>query len=210
MGRAAEMTAADVGPSIADALWLGTLHRICGRAAHELKGALNGVSVNLEVVRSRSEKADVPASKVNTFANAAVDQLGVVISMTDALLSLARPLREPMDLGLLLARFHALLAPAVRVDGGSVQLDAALVDVGTTSARGSAVGVSVGGCLLAAIEASSDVRCRPVLGGLAPVIRIECGDGAQPSLDREIVGVAADAGIHIVTESSVISISFPR
>jgi len=42
-------------PSV-DVLWLDTLQRICTRAAHELKGALNGVSVNLEVVRSRSER----------------------------------------------------------------------------------------------------------------------------------------------------------
>ena len=56
-------------PSV-DALWLDTLQRICTRVAHELKGALNGVSVNLEVVRSRSERQDAPASGVARYAGA--------------------------------------------------------------------------------------------------------------------------------------------
>ena len=210
MGRAGEVTAADVGSTTADALWLDTLHRVCGRAAHELKGALNGVSVNLEVVRSRSEKPDVPASNVSTFASAAVDQLGAVISMTDSLLSLARPLREPVDLALLLARVHALLAPAVRVDGGRLELDGDFSELGVTSAHGSAVGMSIGGCVLAAVDASKDVRCGPMLGTSLPAIRLECGDGGAPFVDPELIGAAADAGIHIVTESSVIAITFPR
>ena len=53
------------GYGAADALWLETLQRICGRAAHELKGALNGASVNLEVVRSRATRAEALASSIS-------------------------------------------------------------------------------------------------------------------------------------------------
>src|SRR5205814_1523332 len=102
-------------PSV-DALWLDTLQRICTRAAHELKGALNGVSVNLEVVRSRSERSSSPASSVAKFASSATDQLGAVIAMTDALLSLARPSREPVDIGAVIRRLDTLVAPAARTD----------------------------------------------------------------------------------------------
>jgi hypothetical protein len=45
-----------------DELWLGVLQQISARAAHEMKGVLNGVAVNLEVVRSRSEKAGASAA----------------------------------------------------------------------------------------------------------------------------------------------------
>src|SRR5213075_1063560 len=100
-------------PSV-DALWLDTLQRICTRAAHELKGALNGVSVNLEVVRSRSERPDVQASAVAKFASSAAEQLGAVIAMTDALLWLARPSREPVDIGAVIRRLDALLALVAR------------------------------------------------------------------------------------------------
>jgi hypothetical protein len=193
-----------------DGLWLVTLHGVCARAAHELKGALNGVAVNLEVVRSRALQANAPAANVSTFAGAAVDQLSVVIRMTEALLFLARPIREPAGPGLLLARLHALLGPAAQADGRRLELNGDFGDLGVTSAAGSAVGMSVGSCVLAAVDASSDVHCRPVFDGPAPGICIECGDGAVPSIDSEIMSAAADAGIQIVVESSVIIISFPR
>src|SRR5881397_3033593 len=83
--------------STIDALWLDTLHRVCARAAHELKGALNGVSVNLEVVRSRAARPDAPASAVSPYANSAVDQFDIVIEMSVALLSLGRQARSPVE-----------------------------------------------------------------------------------------------------------------
>ncbi|HMA25783.1 MAG TPA: hypothetical protein VKP00_17345, partial [Gemmatimonadaceae bacterium] len=124
-------------PSV-DALWLDTLQRVCTRAAHDLKGALNGVSVNLEVVRSRSERPDAPASAVATFASSATEQLGAVIAMTDALLVLARPPREPIDIGAVIRRLDALLAPAARADGHTLELRRAIEDLGVTSAIGNA------------------------------------------------------------------------
>ena len=107
-------------PSV-DALWLDTLQRICTRVAHELKGALNGVSVNLEVVRSRSERQDAPASAVARYASSASDQLGAVIAMTEAVLVMARPPREPPDIGSIIRRLDALLSPTARVDGRTLE-----------------------------------------------------------------------------------------
>ena len=201
-----------MGSAVIDALWLDTLQRITGRAAHEVKGALNGVSVNLEVVRSRAERPDAPASNVSKFANAAIDQLDALIAMTEALLSVARQVREPVELGLLAARFGALLGPAVRADGRSLVLDDSLDELGVTAARGNAVCLAVGGCLLAAIERSTAVRCTSAVAEDAPgpSIRIEGGDDVVLAVDPEIVAAAADAGIQIVAESSAIFISFPR
>lgn len=208
MGRAAD----SVGSPVVDALWLDTLQRIVGRAAHEVKGALNGVAVNLEVVRSRAEKAGAPASAVGQYANAAVDQLDALIAMTEGVLSLSREAHEPVDLGLLLARVGALLVPAARADGHSLVLDDSVTELGVTTANGNAVRLAVGGSLLAAIERSSAVRCSgaalPAASG--PSIRIDGGDGAALAVDQEIVMAAADAGIQIVAESSAIFISFPR
>src|SRR4249920_2259514 len=104
MARAAEATEVAERASVMDSLWLETLHRICGRAAHELKGALNGVSVNLEVVRSRSDKPDTPASSVNKYATAASNQLDGVITMTEAVLSLAREAREPVEIAMVVQK----------------------------------------------------------------------------------------------------------
>jgi signal transduction histidine kinase len=180
------------------------------RVAHELKGALNGVSVNLEVVRLRAEKPEMPASNVSRFAMSAASQLDDVIDMTEALLYLSRAARTRVELGVLVSRCGALLAPAARADGRSLAIDAAISDLGVTSAYGNAARLAVGGSLLAAIESSGDVRCGAKDDGNAIAIRIEGCDGSALIASQEIVDAAATAGIQIVAESSVISISFPR
>jgi signal transduction histidine kinase len=196
-------------PSV-DALWLDTLQRIGARAAHELKGALNGVSVNLEVVRSRSERPDAQASSVAAFASSATDQLGAVIAMTDALLSLARPAREPVDIGATVRRLETLLAGGARADGRTLELRGAIDDIGITSAIGNAARLTLAASLLAALEASSRVVCTGNADGAAPLVRIECHDGAPLAIDADVVAVAAEHGIGLASESSAISISFPR
>jgi signal transduction histidine kinase len=197
----------------ADALWLETLQQICGRAAHELKGALNGASVNLEVVRSRSTKPDVAASAVASFAAAASEQLDEVIAMSDALLGLSRVGRAPVELALVVRRINALLAPAARVAGKALEVDGSFDDLGSTSADPSAVRAAIGHCLLAATDASSRVRCEPALDEAQPTIRIESCDGASIPLDDDVLAVATGLGIRVQADGaagSAISISFPR
>jgi len=210
MQRAAE----SLGSSVVDSLWLDTLQRIVGRASHEVKGALNGVSVNLEVVRSRAAKAGAPATAVSTFANSAVDQLEGLIAMTDAVLSLAREVREPVELPMLVSRVGALLGPAARADGGELALDGSLQDLGVTPANGAVVRLAVAGALLAATTRWRVVRVSAAgVGSSSGVtVRVDGSDEASGvvPIDSELVAVAAEAGIAIVAESSAILISFPR
>ena len=194
-----------MGSARAEALWLETLQRIAGLAAHEVKGALNGVSLNVEVVRSRADKPDTLASNVSKFANAASQQLEVAIAMTEALLTLARDARQPVQPATVAAQIGALLVPAARADGKRLEVGEALDDSNATSADGTGVRVAIGACLLAALEQSTDARCR----WDARALRIESCDGTQLSVSPEITAVAANAGIQIVADSSVITISFP-
>jgi hypothetical protein len=206
----APQAAGPSGSAEIDALWLDTLQRVCGRAAHDLKGVLNGVSVNLEVVRSRAEKPDTPASAVSRFANAAADQLGAVIAMNDALLALARPAPEPVEIDGLVRRLEALLAPAVRTEGRSLVLDDSLGFLGPTSGPASVVRLAVAASLLSALDASAHVVCRAHNADGEPTLVIECRDGAAVSLVDAVANAATDAGIRMTAEPSAISISFPR
>jgi hypothetical protein len=192
-----------------DALWLATLERICNRAAHEVKGALNGVAVNVEVVRSRAERPDAQASAVRPFAGAAADQLEVVIGMTDALLFLARPAHAPVELAATLRRFDALLGPAARADGRRLEL-ADTDDLGNSVAGGSAVRLAMGGALLAATSASAHVRCSSVAGEAGLELCLENCDGGSIAIDPELVAAVAAAGIRVRAEASAILIRFPR
>jgi hypothetical protein len=195
----------------ADQLWVAVLERIVGRTAHEIKGALNGVSVNLEVVRSRAAKPDSPASAVTKFAEAAATQFEGVIAMTDALLGLARPYTEPADVGGVLRRMGVLLVPAARADGRQLTIDGTADGPGTTSVRPTIARALIGAALLAGIDSSNDVMCRVDAGPSGAVLRIEARDGATLEIsDAAVTALAADAGIDIQAESSAIFISFPR
>ncbi len=205
-GKGATTKEADA--TVIDALWLATLQQICSRAAHEVKGALNGVAVNIEVVRSRAEKAGAPAAAVAQFANAAADQLNAVVAMTDAILWLGRAASAPVDISTVVYRLDALLGPAARADGRQLELEPSLADLGTTSADGNAVRLAVGGCLIAAVESSTHTRC--CAEGKEGGIRIESCDGAALATQRGLVDAVASAGIRIQAEPSAIIIHFPR
>jgi len=194
-----------------EARWLDALQRLASRAAHELRGALNGVSVNVEVVRSRAAKATASAAALEPFAEAASAQLDDVIELTEALLGLARPAREPIEVAPEVKRVVTLLSAAARADSRRLTIDdvAALNGLGTTTAPGSALRFVVCECLLAAVEASTKTRCVAVVDAATPAIRIETLDG-EPSLPSDLVAVAAESGIDIQVEPSAISISFPR
>lgn len=57
------------------------------RGGHELRNALSGVAVNLEVVRSRLERG-LPATELSSFADRARLQVGVATTLGDGLLGL--------------------------------------------------------------------------------------------------------------------------
>ena len=198
-------------PERVDALWLVTLQRICGKAAHELKGALNAVSLNLEVVRSRSGKPALEASALGPFAEAAVGQLDAVIAMSEALLALTRS-ATAVDVTAEVKRIEALLGPAARSGHGMVELDATLSGLGTTSASSSSARLAIGWAMLAAIEQSKSVRCLSSGNDDVPSLRIEAPDARFDHFSKEdvVVEELTAAGIVVRAEPSAIVIDFPR
>jgi signal transduction histidine kinase len=194
--------------TVLDALWLTTLQIICSRAAHDVRGSLNAVAVNLEVARSRSEKPGVPASSITEFANVASGQLESVIAMTEALMFLARAGRGPTDIGAEVARVATLLAPAARASGRTIELDHGFGGLGTTSATTSSARLAIGQCLLAATDASVNVRC--VAGGsTGPQLRIE-HDADAISIAASVLEALTASDIEVRTEASAINVTFPR
>ena len=195
-------------PAVTD-LWIDVFNRVCGRTAHELKGALNGVSVNLEVVRSRAARPDTPASAVSAYAGAAASQLDTVIALSEALLALGRPAREPVDIGLAVRHLATLLAPAARGDGRRLEVDASVSGLGQSSAGGLAARAAIGACLLAAIDASLHVRCS-VRDDMS--LQITSCDSAPIEAGPGVVVAAGQAGIRVEQSNArtSISITFPH
>jgi hypothetical protein len=199
----------------AEELWLGVFQRLCDATAHQFKGALNGVAVNLEVVRSRSGRADAEASALRPFAEAAAAELESVIQSAEAMLALARSPRGAADVARI-TRDVAVLASrsATEADEGRgrrLTLDKGVERLGTTSAPTSAARLAIAAVLLAALEEANDVVCSAVDAGGSPAIRVSCGerDGSRIALSDEVVSAAYSAGVHLDISESGATITFP-
>lgn len=199
-----------LGTSVAE-LWLGTLERVVGRAAHEVKGAMNGLGVNLEVVRMRSARADAPASGVASFAETAAGQFELLTAMTEALLALARPARAPIDLGAILAQYSALLVPAARADGVALEVPTRLPEAVPLDVDGDVARLLLGEALLAAIDGRRDAACTVRLESKAEV---RIATGAPPALElrADLVDPArwGGVGVEVRSEGHWLTIAFPR
>jgi hypothetical protein len=80
-------------PARAKADGLEIVGEIIRRAGHEIRNALSGVAVNIEVVRSRVAQRDAGSGKgatpeIATFAERASAQIGEATALTNGLLAL--------------------------------------------------------------------------------------------------------------------------
>jgi hypothetical protein len=106
----------------------------------------------------------------------------------------------------------AVLAPAARVEGGSLRIEQQSREVGGTVIRagGNAVRLVIGASLLAAIARKGDVRCR-IEADDDTVVNIMCVDDAGPlAVAPEVIAAASDAGISVQVEEHSMILSFPR
>ena len=126
----------------AGVLWPVALQRALARAAHDVKDALNGVSVNLEVVRSRASRRDAEASTVAPFAEAAAQQLERLTALLDAVLALGRREGGPADLGTTLRRVAALCSASNAASDARVTVREGHVGDSRTSVDSDAVAVA--------------------------------------------------------------------
>ena len=192
----------------AERLWLAQLHRLAGGVSHELRNALNGVAVNLEVVRSRSERDGVPARSLASFAGSASDQLETVIAVTEALMSLARPAREPATVGRIADQILAVLRPPLVASGGSVKLE--VEGEGSTTVGAEVVRALVAAALVAASDAAGplagEIRCRV---GPAAGVRMEVMASGIGPLGEDVLRVAADSAVDVRSDGEGITLTFP-
>lgn len=192
-----------------DRLWLAQLHRISDGVAHELRNALNGVAVNLEVVRSRSEREGVTARSLASFAGSAAEQLELVIAVTEALVALARPARAPATIGRMADQVLAVLRPPLLVRGGDVRLE--VEGEGSTRVPPDVARLLVAASLTSAAatvkEAGDALLCRV---GPGAGVRMEvAGQGPIGPLDDDVLRVAAEWSVTVRGEGAGITLTFP-
>ena len=203
-------------PDDVGALWLRTLQRAMGRASHDVKDALNGVSVNLEVIRTRAERPNRPATDVAQFADAATNQLERLTALLDAVLALSRPERDPADVEVILKRIGVLCSASAsasdaqvsvasgggtqdsltRVDGAAVRLAllAPLLDASTSLDR---------------TQRAPEVSC--VIAGDDDAVTVQVtADGRRISMPDAAAESLRASGVRWTDDGDGLSLTFPR
>jgi hypothetical protein len=213
------------GGSDVGALWLATQHEIAARVAHEFKNTLNGVAVNLEVVRSRLARAAAGASGSGpaygsgqgqqslSFAETASREFERLSVQSEALLTLVRPVRAPADVALVAAQLSVLLGLVAGRDGGSLTVEGTDDGGARTSMDAEAVRLVVARAMLAAIGdgGAHEVRCTiaavPREGPRLTMTRVGGGSFALP---HDVARVAGMAGVRLAAgDDTGLLLTFP-
>jgi signal transduction histidine kinase len=190
-------------------LWLAALRRLAAGVGHEMRNALNGVAVNLEVVRSRSARDGMPATSLAQYASTASDQLESVIAIAEALVALNRAPQRPVVAGRVADQLLSLIRPPLVAVGGSARLiveGEGKSDVSAEAARLVLAGALEAGATAAA-EHKSELLCivRPVNG-----VEVEVTAGQGPlSLGDEIRHIAIENGIDVRANDGI-TLTFPK
>jgi signal transduction histidine kinase len=202
-------------PEDVGALWLLMLQRAIGRASHDVKDALNGVSVNLEVIRSRAARPGTPASAVAQFGDAAGQQLERLTTLIEAVLALGRAERSPADVGTTLRRVVALCgATASSADAAVELVDGGLIGSAQTCVIGDVVRLALMGPLLDMVSATdrahrlSAVTCT-LAGDDAVVQVVIAAEGRRATMPDCVAHIVRGAGVRW-TEGHTLSLAFPR
>ncbi|MEO8624737.1 MAG: hypothetical protein ABI625_26880 [bacterium] len=204
-----------VAPEDVGALWLQTLQRAIGRASHDVKDALNGVSVNLEVIRSRAARPDTHASAVMQFASAAGQQLDRLTTLIEAVLGLSRVSRSPADVAVTLRRVVTICgASASSADASVTLVEDGRMHSTETCVHEDVVRLALLAPLLDLITGTdrahplSEVTCTLAHADDAVQVVIAAG-GRRGTIPEGIAALLRGAGVRW-TEGDDLSLAFPR
>jgi hypothetical protein len=190
-------------PRSVDELWLRCQQRLFAYVAHDLKGALNGASVNIEVVRGRAAHPD---GNVQPYAVAAAAQMESVIKTTVALLAIGRESRGPAEVSAIARQLVGLVEATVRSDGGRIDLVVEGGVAGLTSAAPSAVRLALSEVILTAAALKTEVEVR-IRATESPTVVLRGGGAVE--MPPEVAEALTEAEIRIQTDGHGTSIVFP-
>ncbi len=176
------------------------------RAAHELKNPLNGLALNLEVVRSRSTRAGVDGASLAPFAAAAAAELERSLSLVDALLSLARPLALPVDLRTAARPLATLYGAVARALGGSLAV-AESADQTIVPVEGPTTRVLLAEVLDAAVGSERVVAGVFQHSAAGVAFRLDCG--LTRPVGKTVERLAAESGIRLEAGADETILLFP-
>lgn len=195
--------------------WIPALAELARQTSHEVRNALNGVSVNLEVVSSRLERAvelgDPVAAATVPFVRSAVEQLEQLAGITESFLSLSRSTSSAStDLLPLVTRATLLARHIARSEGRGVTFTAVGDAETSTSTSCDVARLLVVRLLLDALAARIDIHVElgPDTAGVRLAVR-SSGNGSLNAPHSGLVTVAETAGVQVVQNAAGWYMAFP-
>jgi len=186
------------------ALWAEAFQALTNHVAHNFRNALNGVAVNLEVVRGRSARG-AEAAAIAPFAATAAAQFELATAGAEALLGFARPEPAPADVAAVVTRLSRLVA--LRGVGG-VRITDESDGRARTSAPVELVRAAVARSVLAALANGDAISCEiAVDDGI--FLRVTGATHVPPLPDAEIVAIALAHGVRIAVTEQFLELRFP-
>jgi hypothetical protein len=185
-------------------LWAEALQALADHVAHDFRNTLNGVAVNLEVVRARTARG-ADASAVAPFAATAASQFEAATAGAEALLGLARQEPAPADVAAVVVRVSRLVG--LRGEG---RMDVSDRSDGRarTSAPVELVRAAVARSVLAALAEDDSISCEiAVDDGI--FLRVTGATHTPPSPDPELVAIALEYGVQVVARGQSLELLFP-
>jgi hypothetical protein len=189
-----------------EVLWARTYRELIDRAAHDIKGAMNGLAVNLEVLRSRIDAAKTDRQSLHPFAEAAHQEFEAVMARTGAHLYLARIPSDHADVAVTLKHMAMLLVPTAKSEGVRLVVEGYDREA-ATGAPHTAVRLALAAGLLALIKeggGSCTLETKP-----ETVVRFSHESAAAVSLDPEVTSALAQHGIKARRSPQDLHILFP-
>jgi len=167
---------------------------------------LNGLALNLEVVRSRSARAGTDGSALAPYAAAASVELERTIPLVEALLALARPAVNPVDLQIVLQPLLVLYGAIAVAGGGSLTVvyEAEQMFV---AADGDTARALLAEALDVTIGANLEVSGKLAVSDGNVSLRLIGGAGRPIAARME--GLAADCDIRLGSDEDETHLLFP-
>ena len=194
-----------------DGLWQEAFREFAAHARHEFRGAMNGVEVNMEVVRSRTAAGKFDHQALAPFLEAANDQLKEVQVRGESMHFFLRvhlgQVQEP-DVALTLKHLATILVPAAKGEGATLEVTGYDTSA-PTSAPAKAVALALASGLLALIKEGGSGTCQ-VKGGLEPVVRFSHQSASACSLGPVVTSTIAAEGIRVQEDDGELTLVFPK
>ena len=189
-------------------LWAEAFRDVMDRSAHEVKGALNGIALNLEVLRSRVSAGKFDEKSLGPFAEAAYNEFETASARVEALMFLGRGKGSgQQDVAVTLKHLDRLLAPAAKADGTSLTIEGYDLSAETT-APPAAIRLALASPVLPLIKEGGAMRVR-LEKGSETVVRFSHESAAAVNLDPEVTSALEQHGIKARRSPQDLQIVFP-